>query len=134
MLLNFNSIPDYIEREFKPLPDGNYKAMLFSMNLEKTKNNDDMITIGYKVLNDPFDFPNRIIKDYYVLNNERGLSKLKKLLQLSNIDISNDINIFDLIKNGDLLGKKYNMHIVTNEYTNKYNKTVTGNKIKSLLD
>lgn len=134
MIIDFNKIPDYQERTFIPLPEGQYKTLLFSMSLSKSKKDDDMIVCGFKVLNDPTDFQDRILKEYYVLNNELGLSKFKKLLQLSNIDLSAEVNLQDIIANGDLLGNKYNMQIIQNEYTNKYGKTVLGNRIKSFVE
>lgn len=134
MNINFNTIPDYEERKFIPLPEGFYKTLLFSHSLTTSKNGDEMLVCEFKVLNDPTDFKDRILKEYYVLTNEISLSKLKKLLELSNVNILEDVNIYDLISSGDLLGCKYNTEITQNEYTNKYNKTVIGNRIKNLVD
>lgn len=133
MKLNFSNIADYEERNFIPLPEGEYKGLLYSHTLGLSKNNDPMLTCEFKILNDPTEFKDRIIKEYYVLTNEISLSKLKKLLQLSNITLDNDIDLESLIASGDLLGNKYNMEINQNEYTNKFNKTLIGNKIKKLI-
>lgn len=134
MKINFTNIADYQERNYIPLPEGDYKTLLFSHTICNSKNGDPMLTCEFKVLNDPTDFKDRIIKEYYVLNNDISLSKLKKLLELSNINLLDEINIEDLIASGDLLGCKYNMTIVQNDYTNKYNKTVTGNRIKGFVE
>lgn len=134
MKLNFMNVPDYTSQKYEPLPEGDYKLMLKSMTMSKSKKDEDMIVCEFSVINDPTGFRDRTIKEFYILTHDFSLSKFKKLLSLSHVDINKEVDIEQLISNGDLLGSRYVMSIKTNSYINQFNKEVVNNKIAGFVE
>jgi hypothetical protein len=68
-----------------PLPEGSYNLEVDEVTVGKSKSQLDMITVTYKLL-DNEEFPNRTIRDYFVLEtkkhepNESGLRGFKRLV------------------------------------------------------
>lgn len=116
--VNFKDVDD--TKQFTVIPEGDYIAEIVKVEELKTKNDDDMWKVQFKVIEGEHKGTN--IFSYFVFN-EGGYGNIKKLYK--------EIGGFDLAKShncipSDIEGEKLIITVAIGEYTNK-----EGNKIKN---
>ena len=107
-------------QQFKVIPEGDYVAEIVKVEETKTKNDDDMWKVQFKVIEG--EHTGTSIFSYFVFN-EGGYSNIKKLYK--------EIGGFDLAKAhncvpSDIEGEKVVITVAIGEYTNR-----EGNKVKN---
>lgn len=108
---------------FTVIPEGDYVAEIIKVDETKTKNDDDMWKVQFKVLDG--DFKGTSIFTYLVFN-DGGYGNIKKLYK--------EIGGFDLAKThncvpSDIEGEKVIITVNIGEYTNKDGQKVKNNSI-----
>lgn len=116
--VNFKDVDD--TKQFTVIPEGDYIAEIVRVEELKTKNDDDMWKVQFKVIEG--EHKGTSIFSYFVFN-EGGYGNIKKLYK--------EIGGFDLAKShncipSDIEGEKLIITVAIGEYTNK-----EGNKIKN---
>ena len=107
-------------QQFKVIPEGDYVAEIVKVEETKTKNDDDMWKVQFKVIEG--EHTGTSIFSYFVFN-EGGYGNIKKLYK--------EIGGFDLAKAhncvpSDIEGEEVIITVAIGEYTNK-----EGNKVKN---
>ena len=107
-------------QQFKVIPEGDYVAEIVKVEETKTKNDDDMWKVQFKVIEG--ENTGTSIFSYFVFN-EGGYGNIKKLYK--------EIGGFDLAKAhncvpSDIEGEKVVITVAIGEYTNR-----EGNKVKN---
>nr|DAU58674.1 MAG TPA: Protein of unknown function (DUF669) [Caudoviricetes sp.] len=107
-------------QQFKVIPEGDYVAEIVKVEETKTKNDDDMWKVQFKVIEG--EHTGTSIFSYFVFN-EGGYGNIKKLYK--------EIGGFDLAKAhncvpSDIEGEKVVITVAIGEYTNR-----EGNKVKN---
>ena len=108
---------------FTIIPEGDYPAEIVKVEETKTKNDDDMWKVQFKVIDG--DHKGSSIFSYFVFN-EGGYGNIKKLYK--------EIGGFDLAKThncvpSDIEGEKVIITVTIGEYTNKDGQKVKNNSI-----
>lgn len=108
---------------FTVIPEGDYVAEIIKVDETKTKNDDDMWKVQFKVIDG--DHKGSSIFSYFVFN-DGGYGNIKKLYK--------EIGGFDLAKThncvpSDIEGEKLIITVNIGEYTNKDGQKVKNNSI-----
>ena len=116
--VNFKNVDE--TQQFKVIPEGDYVAEIVKVEELKTKNDDDMWKVQFKVIEG--EHAGTSVTTFLVFN-EGGYGNIKKLYK--------EIGGFDLAKShncipSDIEGEKLIITVAIGEYTNK-----EGNKVKN---
>lgn len=119
-----------------PLPEGSYQLEIDEVEVGKSKSQLDMITVTYKLL-DNADFPNRTLRDYFVLEtkkhepNESGLRGFKRLVVASLGEERADSEDFDT---DELKGAVITAIVKQEQYTDEdTGEEMVSNRIKKII-
>lgn len=119
--VNFKDVDE--EKQFTVIPEGDYVAEIAKVEETKTKNEDDMWKVQFKIIEG--EHKGTSIFTYLVFN-EGGYGNIKKLYK--------EIGGFDLAKThncvpSDIEGEKVIITVQIGEYTNKNGDKVKNNTI-----
>lgn len=87
---------------FKPLPAGTYECFIEQMEVKKSSNGNPMASARYKVAEGEYE--NRLLFDNFVLNNEFGQARLKKMLMQLGFWSEGKFNIKQFVESGEAVG------------------------------
>jgi len=81
--------------KFEPIPSGTYQLAIENVEQKKTRNNDDMLSTQFQIINDP-EFTGRKVFENFVLN-EKGLFKFKQFALSAGLEIADEFATEDLL-------------------------------------
>lgn len=87
---------------FAPLPAGSYECFVETFELRRSNAGNPMIAARYKITEGEYE--NRLFFDHFVLNNEIGKARLKKLLLVLGFDVSGNLNVKEFVDSGEIIG------------------------------
>ena len=107
--IDWNKVEDSIE--FKVIPEGDYDAEIVDVKEKTTKNDDEMWSIKFQILNG--DYKGSFVSTNLVFN-EKGLSNAKKLFSTLF-----GIKIPKAIESTDIMNEKCRIAVTIGEYNGK---------------
>lgn len=131
MVLNLEEVNFHVP--YRPLEPGEYNCVVLDTVIDKSKNGSEMIVFDIKPLVEGDTFKDRKLKEYVILDNEIGLSKLKSFLGACGVTDFSNIDLVKICNNKELVGSNFIANITIREYTNKHNQVVVGNSINSIV-
>lgn len=89
---------------FQPVPAGTYECFIEEFELKRSQAGNPMVAARYKVLDGEYE--NRLFFDHFVLNNEIGKARLKKLLMELGFQNTGTFSVKDFVASGEAVGTR----------------------------